>query len=193
MDRNRVNEANGRADGVSRDVLMKLSEGSHEAFELVFVTYFKKIKYFINGLIKSEEDAEELTQDIFVKLWTNREMINPDRSFGFFMYTMARNATFNFLKHKVVRDTYVSERVKDEEVVSTEDVIYAREINLLISMAVSRMPEQRKKIYEMSRYAGLPNDEIASRLNLTKKTVENQLSLALKDLRKIVMLFLLFV
>lgn len=167
-----------------------IKEGDEKAFEMVFVTYFNKVKYFIFGLIKSEEDAEELAQDIFVKLWVNRESVDFEKSLGSYLHTSARNATINFLKSKFVRDSYVSDQLHQEEGnESTEEGYYAQETALLIKMAVSQMPEKRKTIFELSREKGLSNDEIASQLGISKKTVENQLSLALKEIRKIITFF----
>jgi len=177
---------------ITREILAELRNGSHKAYESVFIAYYRKIKFFINGFIKSEETAEELTQEIFLKLWEKRESIDLNKSFGFFLYTMARNSTFNFLKHKLVHESYIAKSGLDRLLaLSPEEQIYAKEINLLIAMSVKKMPDQRRKIYELSRQEGLSNDEIALKLKISKKTVENQLSLALKELRKVISLFML--
>jgi len=172
------------------EVQEAIKEGDEKAFELVFITYFNKVKYFIVGLIKSEEDAEELAQDIFVKLWLNRESVDFDKSLSSYLHTAARNATINFLKGKFVRDSYVSDQLRqEEEKESVEESYYAKETSLLIKMAVSQMPEKRRAIFELSREKGLSNEEIANKLEISKKTVENQLSLALKEIRKIITFF----
>ena len=176
---------------ITQEIILQLRDGSHSAYEKIFVAYYGKIKYFINGFIKSEETAQELAQDIFLKLWERRESIDPEKSLGYFMYTMARNATFNFLKHKLVHSTYVSRFSAGEHLeLSTEEKVYANEIGLIVAMAVKKMPSQRRKIYELSRHEGLTNDEIATKLGLSKKTVENQLSIALKELKKVISVFM---
>ena len=167
-----------------------IKKGDEKAFELIFVTYFNKVKYFIVGLIKSQDDAEELAQDIFVKLWMNRETIDFEKNLSSYLHTAARNATINFLKSKFVRDSYASDQIyQGEEKESVEENYYAQETALLIKMAVSQMPEKRKEIFELSREKGLSNEEIANQLGISKKTVENQLSLALKEIRKIITFF----
>ena len=179
---------------ITEETINELLNGSHKAYELIFISYYGKIKFFITGFIKSEEIAEELAQDIFLKLWENRASIDKTKSFGYFLYTMARNTTFNFLKHNLVHSTYVQRTKFDENLsLSPEEQVYADEIGLLVAMAVKKMPEQRRKIYELSREEGLPNEEIAKRLNISKKTVENQLSLALKELKQVVSIFILVV
>ena len=174
-----------------KEVLIALKNGDHKAFEVIFITYFNKVKHFINGLVKSESDAEELAQEVFVKLWVNRESIIIEKSFSSYLYVMARNSAFNFLKSKFVRDSYLNDQLRQgEESVASDEVIVAKETELLLKMIVSKMPEQRRKIYELSRNQGLKNEEIASQLNISKKTVENQLSLALKELRQVFSSFL---
>ena len=177
---------------ITKEILIELRNGSHKAYESVFIAYYGKIKFFINGFIKSPEIAEELTQDIFLKLWEKKENIDLDKTFGFFLYTMARNTTFNFLKHKLVHESYLARtEFNNAFTLSPEEQMYAEEISLLIAMTVKKMPDQRKKIYELSRQKNLSNSEIAAELKISKKTVENQLSLALKELRKVISLFML--
>jgi RNA polymerase sigma-70 factor (ECF subfamily) len=172
--------------------LEALRNGEHKAFDDIFNAYYNKVRYFINGLLKSEADAEELAQDIFVKLWINRESINPQKSFNAYIYTVARNAAFNFLKHKHVETSYLENYTELNEVAGSDELVFAKEISLLIDLTVGRMPVQRKTIYQLSRNQGLSNDEIASQLGIARKTVENQLSLALQELRRVVQLFLIF-
>ncbi len=172
--------------GINLNTLNDLREGNHKAFEEVFIVYFDKIKYFIFGYIKSEIDAEELAEDIFVNLWINHSSIDPNKSFSSYLHTIARNTALNFLKHKFVKESHSGTISGESFQYDSEDELIAKETQLLIEMAVVKMPEQRKVIYQMSRNEGLKNDEIANRLNTTKSNVESQLSLALKDLRKII-------
>ncbi len=171
-----------------------LQNGNHKAFEIVFLAYFDKVKYLLIGLLRSENDAEELAQDIFVKLWMNRQSINPNKSFNTYLYTITRNTALNYLKHKWVEENFKNSfSDADAEIgESSDEILFAKEISLLIEMAVYRMPPQRRRIYEMSRKKGISNNEIAKELDISKKTVENQLSLALREIRRIISTFLLF-
>lgn len=170
-------------------ILESFQYGSHEAFETVFVTYYNKIKVFIDGYIKSESDAEELTEDLFVNLWMNHQSINTTKSFDSYLHTIARNAAINFLQHKYVRDSYLSNNLNNEYSSTSEEELIAKELGLLIEDVVEKMPEQRKQVYQLSRNEGLSNAEIAARLNTTKRNVESQLSLALKEIRKAISCF----
>ncbi len=180
---------------ITKDTVAALKDGDHAAFECVFLFYFNKVKYFINGFIKSESDAEELAQEVFVKIWTNRDGIDLSRNFNTYIYISARNATMNFLRHKYVRDSFAADQMKagGGEYASGEDMIMAREIDLIVDMTLMKMPTQRKAVYELNRREGLSNDEIAERLNISKKTVENHMSLALKELKGVIKMFAVMV
>ena len=170
-----------------------LCNGNHKAFEDIFIMYFRRVKVFIGGIIKSDADAEELAQDVFIKLWLNREQIDVTKSLNAYLYAIARNATFNYLKHRMVEQSYLCGYKPVGDVDTPEEIYFAREIKLLIEMTVTQMPAQRRSIYILSRDKGVSNEDIANQLNFSKKTVENQLSLALKEIRKVVSgFFLLF-
>jgi RNA polymerase sigma-70 factor (ECF subfamily) len=186
------NEQDMKTYNVTTETLTDLKRGDHKAFDVVFLSYFDKVKRFIAGLVRSEDDAEDLAQDVFAKLWTERETIDIQSSFKSFLYVMSRNAAYNYLKHKLVQANYANEYVQREEMDTPEELVFAKEIELLIEMALCRMPEKRSEIYRLSRNKGLSTDEIAARLNISRKTVENNLTLALKEIRKIILLSIVF-
>lgn len=177
-------------DRLNIETLDALRNGDHKAFEAVFTAYYNKTKAFIYGYIKSGADAEELAEDLFVDLWENRRCIDLSKSFNAYLHTIARNSAINFLKHKYVHEKYINEIPAWESHHSSEDDYLAKELGLLIEEVVDSMPEQRKQIYRLSRNEGLSNGEIAERLNTTKRNVESQLSLALKEIRKAITLFI---
>lgn len=167
-----------------------LWNSNHKAFEAVFITYYNKTKALIYGYIKSESDAEELTEDLFVNLWINRQSIDTSKSFDAYLHTIARNAAINYLNHKYVHLAYTNKFQFQECSSTSEEDLIAKELGLLIDDLVEKMPEQRKQIYILSRNEGLSNTEIAERLNTTKRNVESQLSLALKEIRKAISTFI---
>lgn len=169
--------------------LKALRNGDHKAFESVFITYYDKIRIFIFGYIKSESDAEELTEDIFVNLWEKRISIDTSKSFSAYLHTIARNTALNFLKHKYLHSTYVANTAISEYSSTSEEDLIAKELGLFIDDVVDKMPEQRKQIYILSRNKGLNNTEIAEQLDTSKRNVESQLSLALKEIRKAISVF----
>ncbi|WP_337941694.1 RNA polymerase sigma-70 factor [Parabacteroides sp.] len=171
--------------------IKELVLGSHDAFKKLFMNYFPKVKYFVCHLIKSESIAEELAQDVFMKIWERREDLETIESFNSYVYRMAKNIALNYLRRKYLEDSYLEEYEGETES-TIEGDLYVREMELLEQLTVSRMPPKRKAIYEMSRKDGLTNDEIATRMGISKKTVENHLNLALKEIRKTLFLFTSF-
>lgn len=161
-----------------------LSEGDSKAFELLFLRYQPKLVYFFAGFVHDEEIARDLAQDLFFNLWTKRERLSGIHSFSSYLYQMARNALYNYYDHTLVCEKYDAEQIFCPLVVeNTEELFFARELQELIDLRVAQMPPQRRLIFRMSRVECLNNDEIASRLSLSKRTVENHLTAALSDLR----------
>jgi len=171
---------------LTKDVVEALVNGDHQMFERVFLAYFKNVKLFVQSLIKSEHESEEIAQELFVKLWTNRDSLGSVKFLSSYIFLSAKNAALDYLKWKYVRDSFYNDQIQgEEETVNTEDDYYAKETKSLIELAVSKMPEQRQKVYTLSRNDGKSNDEIAKMLNITKKTVENHMNLALKEVRSV--------
>lgn len=158
-------------------LLEAISKGDEKAFEIFFLHYYPQVKGFITGLLQSPEEAEDISQDIFLMLWSNRSSLN----------------TINNFKSYLLQQKQAEKIVSTPESNETDDKIQLRELELLVAMVVEKMPPQRKKIYKMSRESGMSSDEIAQTLGINKRTVENHLSQALTDIRKVLFIaFILF-
>lgn len=165
-----------------------------QGFELIFKTHYSAVKHFVLMLIKSEEDAEDIAQDVFTILWSKPHIWEDNTELDKYVYTMAKHATFDFIKHKNVERTY-QDAQRDagiiQELFASDDLlntIYYKEAYLLLQMAIERLPERRKLIFEMSRFKNLSNQEIAERLNISVRTVEHQIYLCLAELKKIILI-----
>ena len=167
-------------------IIQRLSEGDQSAYRAVFEHFYPRVWEFIRRIVKSDTIAEDVAQDIFVKVWERREMFSiAVQSFSSYLYVMSRNAAINALRHYGRISPLVDEAFNDQTNNSVEEDYYAQEKELMIRLVVCRMPEQRRRIFEMSRYMGMDNNTIATTLNISKKTVENHLTLALKTLRSV--------
>lgn len=173
---------------LEKKYIIALSKGDSHAFETVFMHFFPKVKFFICGLLKNETEAEDLSQDVFVKIWTKRESLGNISNFNAYVYRMARNVVYDYLDKEFLHEYIQAEQavnISDNEADITE-ILYAEELEALVQIAVRQMPPQRKTIYEMSRKEGLTNEEISQRLSISKRTVEAHLLAALADIRKTV-------
>jgi RNA polymerase sigma-70 factor (family 1) len=166
------------------ECLANLSEGDHRSYELLFLAYHPKIYHFLCGFIKNEEEAYDMTQEIFYKVWVNRKTMREIKSFKAYLFSMARHMIYNHYEHNLVKEKYTLSRLAQSETYEPEQDLFAKDLALLIDLVVSQMPEQRQRVFKMSRKEGFSSDEIASRLNIHKRTVENHISNALSDLRK---------
>ena len=151
-------------------------------------------------LLKSEEDAKDITQDVFTKLWTKPELWTKVPNPTPYIYTLTKSTTLNFIKHKKVELAYqekIIEKSLIDELFQSEDTlnpIYYKEAQLIIKLVLERLPEQRRMIFEMSRFKHMSNLEIAEKLNISKRTVEHHIYLTLLEMKKIIFFafFLLF-
>lgn len=169
------------------EYMEKLGQGDHKSFDALFILYHPRVKNFLLGFVKDEEEACDMAQDIFFKLWTNRESISRVSSLKAYLYRMARNMVYDYFEHSLVKENYEQKIQLSSNGYSdlVEEDIYARELSLLIDIAIEQMPEQRRRIFKMSRKDGLSNEEISLRLGINKRTVENHITQALADLRTI--------
>lgn len=163
-----------------------------EKFKLVFTTYFPAVKYFALTLLKSEEDAEDIAQDVFARLWTQPEIWAENEGIDKYIFVMAKNTTFNFIKHKRIEQAYQEQYIEKsliEEVFQSDDIlepIYYKEIELIIRLVLSRLPERRREIFESSRFRKMTNLEIAEKFQISVRTVEHQIYLSLQEIKKII-------
>ena len=165
-----------------------MSGGGKEvyAYEKIFHKYYPMVLNFMKGMMKDFVVAEDVAQNIFMKLWINRYSLNKSQSLRNYLCVMARNEVINILSSKASRLTSSHPQVPDRPSYETtaEEWINFSEANARIISNIEAMPPQRRAIFKMSRYEHLSNMEIAVRMNISLRTVEKHIELALKDLRK---------
>lgn len=169
-----------------REWVKRLSTGSEEAFNLLFRQYEKRLYAFAISLLPHAEDAEEVVQEVFYKVWKNRASLDEDKCFKSFIFTVGKNYIYNLLSKRVSQSTY-QHYLKSEAVsfaTTTEDAFQLHELQTNIQRIMNTMPEKRKKVFVMSRFEGLKNHEIAEQLGISLSTVENHINKALKALKQ---------
>jgi len=155
-------------------------------FEQLFKENYNALCSYANNFLRDLDASEEIVQEVMFRLWINRETIVFGSSSRSYLFRSVRNGCLNLLKHMNVREEYRAAREAQlqEFQRSHEDELIISELGQKIRDAVDRLPTERKKVFIMSRYEGLTYAEIAARLNLSVKTVENQMSSALRTLRE---------
>lgn len=164
---------------------MQAIRDSHR-FEEIFHTYKERVYSYVLAIVKTHEAAEEVTQEIMIKLWLCREVLDQVDNLDAYIYVIARNKSLNHLR-KAAYDQKVLNELKafiPPEYNNTEERIALKDYELLLQNAVNTLSAQRKEVYQLSRVEGLSHDEIAQRMQLSKKTVRNHLSEALKLIRQ---------
>lgn len=176
------------------NLIFQIQRDNEYAFKQLYQEYYAKVVTFIAGIIKKREIARDLAQDVFVNLWLNRKTLDVSRNLQNYLFVASRHAAINYLKKELSVTSEPIEAMHTDigSDITVEDTLFAREIRLLIEMIVSEMPAQRQRIYRMSREEGMSNEEIAGRLGISKRSVENQISLALKEIRQAVTAYVIF-
>ncbi len=165
---------------------MRIKLGDEQAFELFFRKYNIRLCSFANKFLDDPEEAQEVVQDMFVKIWTDREEIDPENSLKSYVYKIVQNLSINRLRRKKVESKYTEiYRLVyiDNHEFSAHESLLARELEAHIIHSIKKLPSECRKIFELSRSEGLKYREIAETLNISVKTVETQMSKALRSLR----------
>jgi RNA polymerase sigma-70 factor (family 1) len=162
-----------------------VAQGDESAFRVVFDHYRDAIFAFSLKVTRHESIAEEIVQDVFLKIWINRSGLGEIRNFADFLYIIARNHTFNSLRslareRKLLIDTSADLQIAG---VSTEAIIVQRDYDRLLLLAVAQLPPQQKLVYTLGRQQGLSREEIAVQLNISPGTVKVHMAQALRTLR----------
>jgi len=170
------------------DIIVQVRKGNKLAFSQLFRLYYPRIFSFIFQLLKDRTLTEEITQDVFLRLWINREKLNPELSFGAYLFTIAKNIVLNFYKKKDAEQRYIEQMAQsfDMERIDTEEHFYYKDLLFIIEKAVDEMPLQQQRVFRLSREEGLLNAEIAEKLDISKRTVEKHISTSLSTLRKVI-------
>lgn len=153
-------------------------------FEQVFKKHYKQLHAYAATILKDSDEAEEMVQNVFYKLWERRDRMNELQSIPAYLYRSVHNECMNHLKHSKVKQAHEVHALHTGDAVTTAtDTATTRELEECIADALNTLPEQCRTIFQMSRYEDLKYREIADRLGLSIKTIENQMGKALKILR----------
>lgn len=164
-------------------LVKKLSKGDLLAFNTLFKEYSGRIYRFAVGYLKSEAEAEDLVQEVFMIIWEKRAELKVELSFKSFLFTITFNLIKKHFRTKAQISKYLKTEISDDVDMQTSHEITYASLNQNIIRLVNLLPKRRKEIFIKSRFKGQNIKEIAEEMKISHKTVENQLTQALKFLR----------
>jgi len=168
-----------------KDLIVRLKAGDQTAFELLFHFYYPGLVMYSAQFTTDRIEAEEIVQDFFVRFWQKHQQILLTDSLKSYLFLSVKNGCLNYLKHKKVEEKYIRQmaELSSRHLAYDPDLYLASELQEKVKNAIDLLPEKCREIFIMSRIQGLKNEEIATNLNISKRTVETQISKALKVLR----------
>ena len=170
--------------------LSLLEKGGKHAFETLFRLYYSKLVHIARGYLVYQEEAENIVQNVFLKIWENKECLGEVSNINSYLYTMTKNLCLDQLKHEKVKRNYLdnSYRIKSEiqyKFIQDEaaSLLLENELEEKIIQSMELLPEKCKNIFKKSRLEGLKHSEIAAELGVSHRTVDNHIANALRHLR----------
>lgn len=165
-------------------IIERFREGDTLACEKIFHEYYKSLVIYAGTMLKNRDDAEDVVQQVYVNIWEKRERLEIHTSLKAFLYRAVYHTTLNKLKQQSVREQYAGEIRSSAVLIQVDDRLQQKELQHKLDEAINELPEQCARIFKMSRYDQLKYQQIADALDLSVKTVENQMGKALKLLRE---------
>ncbi|MBN2611834.1 MAG: RNA polymerase sigma-70 factor [Bacteroidales bacterium] len=163
-----------------------VKQGNKPAFDSLFHKYYVRLCRFVLSYTKSKDMAEETVQEVFVKIWCQRASLEIETSVVSYLFTAVKNHAFNELKKISIRKKYESEYTEKEvRELEKSPVIKQDDFKNALINAMTELPEKCREIFQLCKNDGLTYDEIAVYLNISPKTVDNQMGIAFKKLREL--------
>jgi RNA polymerase sigma-70 factor (ECF subfamily) len=172
-------------DSDDKPLVSRLKRGDKKAFEEIFRKYREKVYYFAIRYYNIPEDAKNVVQDVFIKLWEERSNIKEELSLNNYIYTITKNHLFNVQRKKINEKAYRNYIIDHlVQVPNLENELIYADLKEKIDQVIEILPPQRKKVFLMVNVEGLSNREVADIMNLSIRTIEVHKSLALQTIRK---------
>ena len=171
----------------NRELISKIREGDRVAFYNIYERYCKRLYGFVLRYIKVEADAEEIVQEVFIKIWESRNKIDTFSSFDSFLFTIAYNSTISLLRKRANEKKYIAHLQSIQQIFDAPKVIDELQFNELdekLNKLLDKLTPRQKEIFRLSRADGLSHDEIAKKLNISVNTVKKHMVNTLAFLKK---------
>ncbi|MCC5932367.1 MAG: RNA polymerase sigma-70 factor [Cyclobacteriaceae bacterium] len=165
-------------------ILMLKSHKAESAFDELYIRYFPRLMSFARTFIYNKQEAEESVQEIFLKIWERKDQIDENRNFKSYLFQSVKHHLYSVLRKKV--NEFDIDDLTEEQLAVFDDTnleAMAEDMEKLAGELIDKLPETQKKVFLLSRLEGRSNDEISLMLNISKRTVEHHIYLALRSLK----------
>lgn len=169
-----------------KELVQHLQKGDKSSFTRLYHIYEGKLYRYVLSIAKSPALADDVVQEVFIKIWEQRRSLDPEKSFQAFVFTVARNHVLNLMK-RASRDVSVRSEIfayAEMESNSTKETLDLRETETLLRQAMDRLPVQQRRTFKLCKLDGLTYKEAAKKLNITTGTVNAHMVKALKTIRE---------
>jgi RNA polymerase sigma-70 factor, ECF subfamily len=168
------------------EIIRRISEGDIKEFETLFRSSYASLVKYAKTLIKDHDAAEEIVQELFFKIWQNKEKIKIESSINGYLFRSVHNRCLHYIEHLKVIEKHEKEMSynPDSEAESPADLLQYKELQAKIARTIERLPQNCARIFCMNRFDGLKYSEIAEKLSISVKTVEANMGKALREFRR---------
>jgi RNA polymerase sigma-70 factor (ECF subfamily) len=168
------------------EIIRRIRKGDIKEFESLFRSSYASLVKYAKTLVKDHDTAEEIVQDLFFRLWQNKEKIKIESSLNGYLYRSVHNSCLHYIEHLKVVERHEQEMsfVQNDGFESPAEILQYKELQSKIARTIERLPERCGQIFCMNRFEGLKYAEIAEKLAVSIKTVEANMGKALKEFRK---------
>jgi RNA polymerase sigma-70 factor (ECF subfamily) len=169
-----------------REIIARIRQGDKQEFEKLFRSSYVSLVRYAKTMIRDHDSAEEIVQDLFFRLWQDRQNLNIESSLNGYLFRSVHNRALHYIEHQKVISRHAGEVAAAAEltVEPVTDSIYYHELQARVARVLERLPDRCRMIFRMSRFEGLKYNEIADKLAVSLKTVEADMGKALKEFRK---------
>ena len=168
-----------------KELLMQLREGNAQALDYFYHQYSLRIYRKLLKMVRVETIAEELVQDVFVRIWDKRHQIDPDRSFRSYLFTIAQNLVYD-LYRKVAREERLQEVIKEassEISMHVEEGVFLKETSEILNKAINNLPSQQKLVFTLCKLEGKSYEDASATLGISTSTINNHIVKATKSIK----------
>lgn len=167
-----------------KDLIIGLKNGDKDSYKQLFCTYYSPFYAFAKAMLKGDWIAEDIVQNVFVKVYTHRESLNENLSLYNYLFVLIKHESLNYIRTKNNLFEYTTQKLSEDVMPNDIESEYdAKELKQIVDEIIKQMPKKRRHIFILSRVQFMQNKEIADRLGISLKTVERHISLAIKDIR----------